>query len=137
MTGLVSTAEVLIAAPVDRVWKALTEPAKVKQWMFGTDLETDWRPGSPISWTGEWEGKPFRDEGEVIEVVPNEKLVLTHTSGSSGGDSHTIVYTLSDHDGHTDVTLTQDSNGSQKEADQATKNWSMMLAGMKKVVESG
>ena len=136
MAGLLATADIEVDATRERVWAALTDADQIKQYM-GATVETDWRPGSPISWTGEWEGKPFRDEGEVIEVVPNEKLVLTHTSGSSGGDSHTIVYTLSDHDGHTDVTLTQDSNGSQKEADQATKNWSMMLAGMKKVVESG
>jgi len=138
MAGLLARSEVEVDAPLDRVWAALTEPDQIQQYM-GATVETDWQPGSPITWTGEWEGKSFRDEGEVVEVLPNERLVLRHRSGTAaeGSDSHTITYLLTDHDGHTDVALTQDNNRTQDEADHSAKNWSMMLQGLKKSVESG
>lgn len=46
-----------INAPLEKVWKALTEPEIVKQYFFGTDLVTDWKVGSPIIFQGEWEGQ--------------------------------------------------------------------------------
>ena len=58
MTGnYVATSDITIAAPADLVWAVLTDPAAVKEFMFGTDVETDWSPGSSITWRGEWEGK--------------------------------------------------------------------------------
>ena len=68
MTGIVATAEIDIAAEPDRVWETLTDPAAVKQWMFGTELDTDWQVGSPIVWKGEYEGKSYEDKGEVLDV---------------------------------------------------------------------
>ena len=46
-------------ATPERVWRALTDPAQIKDWMVGTDVETDWRVGSPISWRGELDGKAY------------------------------------------------------------------------------
>ena len=52
--------------------------------MFGAELETDWAEGSPITWSGEWEGKPYQDKGKVLEVDPGRRLVHTHFSALSG-----------------------------------------------------
>ena len=42
-----------IAAPADKVWQAMQAGA-----MFpGTEIETDWKVGHPITFTGKWEGK--------------------------------------------------------------------------------
>ena len=35
-----------IDAPIERVWRAITTPAELKQWFFGVDTEADWRRGS-------------------------------------------------------------------------------------------
>ncbi len=40
-TDLIAEASIEIAAPVARVWAALTEPALVKQYFFGTEMATD------------------------------------------------------------------------------------------------
>ena len=57
-------------------------------------------------------------------------------TAAAGGASHTLTYRLTEHDGHTDLALTQDDNSTQEEADHSAKHWSMMLAGLKRVVES-
>ena len=140
MSGIVATAETDIAAPRQTVWDALTDPAQVEQYMFGTKLRTDWQPGSPITWTGEWEGKPYEDKGEVVEVEPGSRLVVTHFSPLSGQQDnpenyHRLTYELSDRDGGTHLSLSQDGNGSEDEAEHARKNWETMLGGIKELLE--
>src|SRR3712207_7239681 len=49
-----------------------------------TTLFRSWRPGSPITWSGEWQGHAFEDKGEVLEVEPPHRLVVTHFSPMSG-----------------------------------------------------
>lgn len=141
MAGIVATAEIDIAATPDRVWAALTEPDQVKEYMFGTQLETDWQPGSPIRWKGEWEGKPYEDKGEVVEVEPERSLVVTHFSPLGGQDDvpenyHTLTYALTPDGDGTHVSLSQDNNGSEDEAKHSQENWSTMLGGLKKFVEN-
>jgi uncharacterized protein YndB with AHSA1/START domain len=140
MTGLVASASTTIDASQDRLWKALTDPAEVKQWFFGTDVKTDWKPGSRITWSGEWEGKPYEDKGEVLAVDEPNRLEVTHFSPLTGQDDvpanyHTIVYSLADANGATRVTITQDNNGDQGEVVRNTENWSQMLQGLKAYVE--
>lgn len=142
MTGIVATAEVDVAAPPQVVWAALTDPEQVKQYMFGTELETDWQPGSPIRWKGEWEGKPYEDKGSVVRVDPEHELVVTHFSPMSGEKDvpenyHTVSYELTGGDDGTHITLSQDNNGSEDEAKHSQENWSMMLEGLKKFLENG
>ena len=57
---------VTIDAPRAKVWDALTNPAKVKQYMHGTNLSTDWKVGSPIAWKGEWKGQSYVDKAPFL-----------------------------------------------------------------------
>ena len=50
MTGITATAETEITASPARVWSALTDPAQIKLYMFGSEVETDWEPGGTIVW---------------------------------------------------------------------------------------
>src|SRR5581483_606863 len=50
---------------------------------------------------------------------------------------HTLTYELAERDGGTHVSLTQDNNGSEEEAEHAKANWDAMLGGLKKTVEGG
>ena len=140
MAGIVATAEIDIEATRAKVWAALTEPDQIKQYFFGTTVKTDWQPGSPITWSGEYEGKPYEDKGEIVEVDEPSTLVMTHYSPMSGQDDkpenyHTLSYTLTDRDGGTHVELSQDNNGSDDEAEQATATWKQLLDGLKAHVE--
>lgn len=139
MKGLLAVAEITIEAPRDRVWIALTDPVQIKQYMFGSDVEANWEVGEPIRWKGEWQGKSYEDKGEVIEVVKPLRLSVTHFSPLSGAEDrpenyHTIVYELAEHDGNTELRLTQDGNASEQEAVHAKENWMSMLDGLKRLV---
>ncbi len=141
MAGIVATAEIDIAAAPDRVWETLTQPAAVKQWMFGSDLETDWQVGSPIVWKGEYEGNSYEDKGEVLEYDAPNRLSVSHFSPTTGQDDvpenyHTLVWVLTPVDEGTHVTLTQDNNGSEDEAEHSAENWQHALEGIKAHAEA-
>jgi len=140
MNGIVATARIDIEAPASRVWTALTEPDQIAAYMFGSRVETDWEVGHPITWNGEWEGKPYQDKGQVLAYDEPERLSVTHFSPLTGQDDvpenyHTLVYELGENDGVTTVSLSQDNNGSEEEAEHSRANWQMMLDGLKKQVE--
>jgi uncharacterized protein YndB with AHSA1/START domain len=140
--GFDAVNSVEIDAPQSDVWDALTNPDKIKQYMHGTDVSTDWSKGSAITWRGEWKGKPYEDKGEILEVKPQALLRYTHWSPMGGGEDkpenyHTVTYELTGDDGHTTLTLTQDNNPSQEEADAMAKNnWGPVLQGLKKTAEA-
>jgi uncharacterized protein YndB with AHSA1/START domain len=141
MKGRVATAETEIYAPAGKVWRALTDPDEIQKYMFGSRVETDWKPGSRITWKGEYEGKKFEDKGEVLEVVPERRLRVTHFSPLSGQadvpeNYHTLVYELKESDGKTQVSLSQDNNPSEEAAEHSQANWDKMLSGLKDVVEA-
>lgn len=140
--NLVAISTITIDAPADRVWKVITDPAAVKEFMFGADLETDWTEGSPIAWRGEWEGKPYEDKGEILEVDPGRKLVHTHFSPLGGQEDkpenyHTLTWTLEDQGGATTLTLSQDNNANEDAAEHSKGMWDMLVADVKKISERG
>ena len=125
----------------DAVWKALVDPAAVKQYMFGTDVRSDFTEGSPITWSGEWEGKRYQDKGVILKAERDAALQYTHFSGSSGlpdkpENYHTVTIELSDAGGKTRVSLTQDNNTTEDARAHSEKNWKGMLDGLKRYVES-
>lgn len=141
MTGeYIAESQVEVNAPAARVWQALTEPAQVKQYFFDTDLKTDWQVGSPMTFSGTWEDKPYEDLGTVLAFEPSRRLSYSHWSPLSGTpdspeNRHTLDVTLAEHDGRTTVTLTQDNNASEEARDHSADNWRMVLDGLKQHVE--
>lgn len=140
MANHVATAEIDIDATPSQVWVALTDPALIKKYFFGTDVVTDWQVGGPIRWTGEFDGKSYEDKGEVVEFAPNRRLQVTHFSPMSGQPDqpenyHTLTYMLEERGKTTHVSLSQDNNGDEAEAERATANWTMLLTGLKGTVE--
>jgi len=130
-----------INAPASKVWQALVNPEIIKQYLFDTDVISDWREGSPILYKGQWEGKAFEDKGKILEIEPEKTLKSTHWSPLSGvPDSpenyHTVTYTLSAKGENTEVTITQDNNATEDEKAHSEKNWQTVLEGMKKLLES-
>lgn len=84
MAGSAITADVDINATAERVWEALTDPKQVAKYMMGVEVDTDWQPGSPIYWRGEFQGKAFEDRGQVLEVDRPGRLRLAYFSAMSG-----------------------------------------------------
>ena len=137
---LTAHASETIGAPSSEVWDALTNPAKIKQYFFGSDIVTDWREGSPIIYRGEWQGKQFEDKGTVVKVEPERTLVCTHWSPMSGTPDtpenyHQVTYALRPEGNSTVVSISQDNNADEDEKQHSEQNWRTVLENMKQFLE--
>jgi uncharacterized protein YndB with AHSA1/START domain len=57
-----------------KLWDAITTPEFMKQYWFGTYLESNWTKGAPwrmVSAKGE-----ITDAGEILEITPPRRLVI-------------------------------------------------------------
>lgn len=138
----VATSSITIDAPRDRVWAVLTDPDAAREFMFGTELETDWTVGGPIRWRGVWEGRPYEDHGVILEFEPDRRLVNTHFSPLGSEDDvpenhHTLTWTLDDADGGTLLTLSQDNNRTPEAAEHSQGMWDGLVAKVKELAERG
>ena len=137
---LVARAEVTVKASPARVWEALTTPAIIKKYFFGSDIVTTWAVGSPILYRGEWQGRKYEDKGTILHFEPPRRLVSTHWSPLAGvpdlpENYHTVTYELAPVGDSTRVTLTQDNNSTEEEKSHSEQNWKGVLEGLKQVVE--
>jgi uncharacterized protein YndB with AHSA1/START domain len=142
MNDHVAHAEVQISASPQQVWDALTDPDAISTFMFGAKVDTDWEEGSPITWSGDYDGTPYQDKGEILEVDESNRLRMTHYSPLTGEDDvpenyHTLDYRLTDEGETTRLTLDQDGNDSAEQAEQFAANWQTMLDQVKEYVEAG
>lgn len=134
-----STYQTTVHAPVEKVWQALTNPELVKQYFFGSDQQTDWAIGSPIVWTGEYEGISYTDRGVVQEYIPNEKLSYSYLSSWSQledkPENYLLVsYAVKTVPAGTELTIVQ-SNYDEEKAAHSAANWKIVIDGLKKLVE--
>lgn len=137
----VAMSTTLINAPVERVWSVITDPEATKEFMFGTEVDTDWAVGSPIVWRGTWEGKDYEDKGEILEFDPDHRLVTTHFSPLTGlpdvpENYHTVTWTVKKHGDGAKLTLTQDNNPTAEAAEQSESTWNKVVADVKKIAEN-
>ena len=123
----------VVAATPDEVWAALTEPVLVQRWM-GATVDSTWRPGATVTWSGEYQGQTFEDRGEILEVKPAVRLVHTHESG--GGLRHELTWELLRRDAGTELVLRQRGATSAAQAEQFRATWAQMLGALGDVVES-
>ena len=73
-----------IHASAQKVWDALTNPDKIKIYLFGTETITDWKVGSSIIFEGNYQGHQYKDKGNVLQNNLNETLQYDYWSGFSG-----------------------------------------------------
>jgi uncharacterized protein YndB with AHSA1/START domain len=123
------------SAEPEAVWRALTDPELVKQYFFGTHVETDWQEGSPITYRGEWEGRPYEDKGVVLEVDRPRRLVTSFFSPSSGlpdvpENYQTVIFQITATQDGSSVIVTQDNNRDAEAAEHSSANWQMVLDGL-------
>jgi uncharacterized protein YndB with AHSA1/START domain len=138
---LTTELSITIDASPKQVWKALTVPELIKKYLFGTNVSTDWKVGSPITYSGEYNGTKYHDKGIIKKFETEKVLQSTYFSSMSGKEDKPenyvlVTYSLAKKDYKTVLTITQDNNSSEKEKEHTTENWNMVLNKLKEVAES-
>ena len=72
----------------------LTNPEIIKEYLFGTETITDWKPGSEIIFKREYQGQGCRDRGIVQENILHEKISYTYWSAFTGKEDKPENYSL-------------------------------------------
>jgi len=130
-----------IAAPANKVWRALTVPELVKQWQYGSDLLTTWKPGTPIVFRNEWNGQVFEQKGTVLEFVPGSRLKYSlffpHADLEDVPENYFFMtYELMDKGGLTSVRIRQeDPRSPPPDASSDGDGGPDVLATLKELVE--
>lgn len=93
-------ASVEIAAPPERVFRALTSAEVLEWWSTATDYRTTKWSGELVvggAWRADGvsvDGSPFFVEGEFLELDPPRKVVQTWRAGWDESQLTTITYRL-------------------------------------------
>ena len=129
-------AEIVVEATPERVWDALTNPEKTRAYYYGTDILSDWQPGS--RWTSE-SGDELYLEGELTEVLPPRRIVQTfHVAieepAASDPPSRVTWEVIPIDPSTTRVRIAHEGMG-QATREYVDGGWEHILAGLKLVVE--
>ncbi|MEP7277672.1 MAG: SRPBCC family protein, partial [Bacteroidota bacterium] len=118
----------------------ITTPEKIKKYLMNTQVQTDWKEGSPITYEGEYNGKSYRDKGVIQKIEPGKLLQSTYWSSMGGKEDkpenyNLVTYSLEDKNDKTVLTISQNNIQSQKEKAHASDNWKTVLEKLKTVAE--
>jgi uncharacterized protein YndB with AHSA1/START domain len=116
-----------LAHPPEKVWRALTEPDLIADWLMRTDFEP--RVGRPFQLVGDWGAVAC----EVREVEPNRLLVYTW---AAHGLESVVTWTLSPAGRGTMLRMEQSgfADGQDQFYQGAKAGWPRFLAGLEEVL---
>ncbi len=137
---ITAKASISIKAGADEVWDALTNPDKIKQYFFGTNAISDWKKGSSLKFTGEWEGKKYEDKGTILDSEPGKLFRYTYWSSMGKLEDKpenyaTVTYELVPAGNETTLNITQDNVETEESREHSESNWQWILTELKKFVE--
>lgn len=140
LTNLILKKEFTFNAPVETVWDALTNPEKIKRYLFGTNAISDWKEGSSLLFTGEWDGKQYTDKGTILKIEKNKTFQYTYWSSFSSlpdrpENYSVLTFVLSSNRQRTLLTLEQKGFVDEKAFDHSDKNWESVMNTMRGIVE--
>lgn len=134
------TISIEINADKAKVWDALTNPEKIKIYLFGTETLTDWKTGSEIIFQGEYQGHQYKDKGTILDIRTDELLQYSYWSGFTGledkPENYSLVtYKLDTTNGKTLLTLTQTGFANEQAQQHSQAAWTNVLQQIKQMTE--
>ena len=135
--------EIVIHAPAERIFEALTDPAQRTKWWGAegrfqtTGMESDLRPGGKWIMRGNgMGGRPFTIRGEYRQIEPPRLLIFTWLPDWQEDAFETLVrFDLIEKDGSTTVRLTH-SGLSTESSRLSHKGWPQILSWLQAYCES-
>jgi uncharacterized protein YndB with AHSA1/START domain len=124
----------------EKLWRALAEPEFTRKFWVGTVQECDWRVGSP--WKLVLPDGRVADMGEVVEIDPPRKLVLTwqhHLFAELTAEGFSrMTYDLESMGSSVKLTVTHTIEKKDSKLVKAVSNgWPNIFASLKSLLETG
>ena len=136
--------EIHIAAPPERVFQALVDPAQVPQWWGQggvyrcTDFHSDLRAGGTWRSAGVGpDGRGFEVFGEYLEVDPPRLLVHTWIASWTGDVKTTVRWELDPTNRGTLVRIRHRGLAAHPELAKSYSGWPRMLGWLQAFLEKG
>ncbi len=138
-------AEIHVAAPPARVFRAITDPRQLPQWWGQSEMyrvtkfETDLRlHGKWTSYGTSVNGENFQVGGEYLEIDPPRVLVYTWTASWTGALKTTVRWELTPSGQGTSVKIHHSGFAGNAEAAQSHgQGWQRVLGWMQAFVDAG
>jgi uncharacterized protein YndB with AHSA1/START domain len=124
----------------EKLWQALTEPEFTRKFWVGTVQDCAWKPGA--SWKLKTPDGRIADEGEVAEIDPPHKLVLSwshHLFAEMKEEGFSrMTYLLEPTGGVVKLTVTHTMDRPSSKLIKGVSNgWPHILASLKSLLETG
>jgi uncharacterized protein YndB with AHSA1/START domain len=134
--------EYKVNAPVEQVWKALTDKNEMQSWYFDiSDFELE--VGKIFNFYEPGDEKKFHHQAEILEIIPNQKLKHTWTYPELSTEKTTVSWELQPEGEQTLVRLIHDNIedfkdlGENFSRDAFTEGWNGIIGqSMKQYLES-
>jgi uncharacterized protein YndB with AHSA1/START domain len=138
----VSRASIEIEASGADVWDALVNPATAKAYFFGAKVDSDWKEGSPITFTGEFNGNSYREKGTILQCEPERLLQYTHWSDLDQVPDlqehyRNWTFRIESRSPGVVLSVTEDNIPDETKRARSDEFWSGVLTTIKRLVESG
>jgi uncharacterized protein YndB with AHSA1/START domain len=123
-----------------KLWQALLDPEFTRQYWVGTWQDCEWKPGA--SWKLMIPDGRLADSGEVLEIEPERKLVLTWRNEFKPelrveGFSR-LTYELEQQGESVKLTVIHEMDKAQsKFIDAVSNGWPHLLSSLKTLLETG
>lgn len=96
---------VMVNAPVEKVWNALTEKEEMKKWYFDiSDFEL--KEGNAFNFYEPGEERKYHHHCEIVEIIPQKKLKHSWMYPDISKEKTLVKWELSPENGGTKITLT-------------------------------
>lgn len=124
----------------EKLWRALTEPEFTRRYWAETWQESEWEPGS--TWRLMIPDGRVGDSGEVLEIEPHKRLVLSWRSEfrpelRKEGFSR-VTFEIEEQGRSVKLTVVQEiEKADSKLIEEMSGGWPHLLASLKSLLETG
>jgi uncharacterized protein YndB with AHSA1/START domain/DNA-binding transcriptional ArsR family regulator len=131
--------EIYIRTTPERLWRAITDPADTRRYYYGSEVQSDWRVGSKISYLDHGENTI---DCEILEVEPTRRLVHTFKAlfapEASGDRPSRVTWEIEKLGDSCRLTLVHDDfDGETATYHEVEHGWAQILSGLKTLIETG
>jgi uncharacterized protein YndB with AHSA1/START domain/DNA-binding transcriptional ArsR family regulator len=128
--------EVYIRATPEEVWRALTDSELTKQYYYENTVESDWMPGSPMTYRNP-DGS-VAIACEIVEADAPRRLVHTFFFPGTDESPSRCTWSIEPRGDATLLTLTHDEfDGETSTYRSVAHGWVPVLSGLKTLLETG